>query len=901
MSLLPRREDMYWADATAPDGFVLDGMRYDGQAVANGAKVAEGDKVLVARTTHGLTPGRRRGMVILQSSSGATRRARSRPYFNLSTITFGVWSVPEGMARISYGLAATAQTLPDPEWPGTDDISEAISRLTGGGFDFASQIDKADPTGLVRYDVGSDHFLLLYYWESGGTDQGAPRLSLYNLGTSGFDVTAERVQDSGTPRNVSVWERFRSERRQGYLFHLVDPAAALDPLLVIVAHGNSAMGAGDGGGFWVRRHQQLGLGNTSYSKWQAWTADAILDRASGTDFFSGKYYKPIERSGGIAAADMCAFECYWTGWAHIDNPDKFDDDHAAEERSRLHSYRLAVTPAEGETPAAVTVTASTSNLQTFAADSLAVPIWEILACGIFDRNTVEYDVEGSPELREQGSQLQILSTRWPYSATDRAFWIQVSVQARVASLTVPRILTAKLKCTDSSLTLINARQPDNTLQFPYSTWLTEQVAALEATIPEYLDYAHGGSYTSQFRGSGTPRKIYDFELEACVDDLQIDPETGEPIEPPTPIQYQISVLIGTVPEVYFLGLGTAFNSAIASLPAEGLIIPMPLPPDQIYFQTDTWIEDNAGKNYGLIPGGCFDKANNHFQIEIYPKRLVVGLELSTNGDYTGPFPTDGVEETEDYTSANYGDALGSPYAECFVPFTAPSIAHNYTAQEARYSSIQTYYRTRLVYTNSAGVETQIDISCPVTLTSETPRYEGYSIPLNVIAWGCSGQAGSEVLWILRQWPRGHDGTEQEYATVQDVIDLCELHLELRLAADPDTVLGRTSLRPTSDVGSYALLPYLAYAPKFNLGVDSDGFAWCHAWTQWLEDESDTDPVHAFAAVKWTTVIVKDDHVTVAGARPPSGFPHIVEAAVAVAADGRYTWIDDCATLRGRAL
>lgn len=83
MSLLPRREDMFWADATAPDGFMLDGMRYDGQAVANGAKVAEGDKVFVARTAHGLTPGRRRGMVILQSSHGATRRGMSRDFFGV--------------------------------------------------------------------------------------------------------------------------------------------------------------------------------------------------------------------------------------------------------------------------------------------------------------------------------------------------------------------------------------------------------------------------------------------------------------------------------------------------------------------------------------------------------------------------------------------------------------------------------------------------------------------------------------------------------------------------------------------------------------------------------------------------------------------------------------------------
>jgi hypothetical protein len=92
LSLLPRREDMFWADATAPDGFLLDGMRYDGQAVANGAKVAEGDKVLVARTTHGLTPGRRRGMVILQSSHGGTRRARSRAFFSMEpAITVGLW------------------------------------------------------------------------------------------------------------------------------------------------------------------------------------------------------------------------------------------------------------------------------------------------------------------------------------------------------------------------------------------------------------------------------------------------------------------------------------------------------------------------------------------------------------------------------------------------------------------------------------------------------------------------------------------------------------------------------------------------------------------------------------------------------------------------------------------
>lgn len=91
MSLLPRREDMYWADAIAPDGFLLDGMRYEGQAVANGARVAEGDKVLVARTTHGLSPGRRRGMVILQSSHGGTRKARSRPFFDLVAITIGLW------------------------------------------------------------------------------------------------------------------------------------------------------------------------------------------------------------------------------------------------------------------------------------------------------------------------------------------------------------------------------------------------------------------------------------------------------------------------------------------------------------------------------------------------------------------------------------------------------------------------------------------------------------------------------------------------------------------------------------------------------------------------------------------------------------------------------------------
>lgn len=117
MSLLPRREDMFWADATAPDGFVLDGMRYDGQAVAHGAKVAEGDKVLVARTTHGLTPGRRRGMVILQSSHGGLRRGMSRDFFGTGAIVFALWPQSGGNPFNANGILEPTLS---PSWGSFD-------------------------------------------------------------------------------------------------------------------------------------------------------------------------------------------------------------------------------------------------------------------------------------------------------------------------------------------------------------------------------------------------------------------------------------------------------------------------------------------------------------------------------------------------------------------------------------------------------------------------------------------------------------------------------------------------------------------------------------------------------------------------------------------------------------
>jgi len=142
VSLLPRREDMYWADAIAPDGFLLDGMRYDGQAVANGAKVTQGDKVLVARTAHGLTPGRRRGMVILQSSHGATRRGRSRPFFNAGLVV-GLWqqsegfpSLPGGPLQVSDMPAFGASALFNPGLP-----SGAERRIGWSGTALASSGD----------------------------------------------------------------------------------------------------------------------------------------------------------------------------------------------------------------------------------------------------------------------------------------------------------------------------------------------------------------------------------------------------------------------------------------------------------------------------------------------------------------------------------------------------------------------------------------------------------------------------------------------------------------------------------------------------------------------------------------------------------------------------------------
>jgi len=157
VSLLPRREDMFWADATAPDGFVLDGMRYDGQAVANGAKVAQGDKVLVARTTHGLTPGRRRGMVILQSSHGATRRGRSRPFFSLTGL--GIWIQAEGTAYLSQsGLApVNFPTGPDVIFDLSGSASEeyGMDRLLGiahhnGTFFIATYVENATLDGYEK-------------------------------------------------------------------------------------------------------------------------------------------------------------------------------------------------------------------------------------------------------------------------------------------------------------------------------------------------------------------------------------------------------------------------------------------------------------------------------------------------------------------------------------------------------------------------------------------------------------------------------------------------------------------------------------------------------------------------------------------------------------------------------
>lgn len=151
MSLLPRREDMFWADATAPDGFMLDGMRFDGQAVANGAKVAEGDKVLVARTTHGLTPGRRRGMVILQSSHGATRRGRSRPFFQTG-IGIGAWDQQWGNP---YTNGASVTSAVNPDAP--DDAHRC--------FEWSANPDDVDdplyltPLGLVAHKAGKIWFV----------------------------------------------------------------------------------------------------------------------------------------------------------------------------------------------------------------------------------------------------------------------------------------------------------------------------------------------------------------------------------------------------------------------------------------------------------------------------------------------------------------------------------------------------------------------------------------------------------------------------------------------------------------------------------------------------------------------------------------------------------------------
>lgn len=196
MSLLPRREDMYWADATAPDGFLLDGMRYDRQAVANGARVAEGDKVFVARTTHGLTPGRRRGMVILQSSHGGRQRGMSRDFFGSGAIvTLVAWIQSNaGSGQNAVGGRVNSSLL-DPRNETTD------WRLPTG------VTEGADNPGLRAYGLARAN-VPTRNWETGDLAGGEtdcyvtawPRQE--EGGSIGLYVGAWRVSD-----RVPLWER----------------------------------------------------------------------------------------------------------------------------------------------------------------------------------------------------------------------------------------------------------------------------------------------------------------------------------------------------------------------------------------------------------------------------------------------------------------------------------------------------------------------------------------------------------------------------------------------------------------------------------------------------------------------------------------------------------------------
>lgn len=826
-------------------------------------------------------------------------RARKRPYIigvagsagwgKPAAPLLGVWPCPEGAPWLSYGAASPQPLL---ALGGSAILSEALERYQfgSGTFDYASQKTLTDPTGLVRYTVGKEDFLAVCWgrYLVASERRGKMGLRVRNLTTASWaDTIFSSRQIARLPGPVFG---FHPSRREGQLFHCQHPADPSKAFLFAVHPGSATKISGDpgptGNSFSVLAHGQATEHVFEF------TANAVLDRPDpGPDPETGKVWAPVERSGSVAVAAMCLLECYWTSWLKADEDDPVEADYSDSSRAKIHLYKVH--------PDTFELTSFTKELREVLVAALPT-LSEILACGIIAPYQLSvYDSEADTESAlTAGYQLQLASTRWPFHPDRNSFQLQLGVKIKQSGIHTPRALSAEIRLEDGTIALLgNPRAPEQTIEEPYSGFLTDEQTRLEGLVTPYIE----GSYGYSFFAASTGQLIYfqSFVTDACEPLEGYGDTENYPDQAQFFWRYQLA--IANASEQFWAGLATARMALTAAAPVAGEIVQFPLP-TQIGFDANLYFDpsrlpviEHAGRNFGQTPAGVV-AGGKTFTCEARPQRVATALTFYTNDEeYAGERPS-GVEESKAWPTYDDWDPDHQisdwfRYSPCWVAIPElPTKVHGTVPMQAEYGSLEIYFRSWLVITDGSTV-TGFDISCRFQLSDTTPRFDSYSAAFNIFQWSVRGT----VIFILRLWPSDWTGPDSTYSDLSEVLGKLEPHLEVRSVSSPTTVLARRRLRPSADTEG-AWSPVHNYPPHMLTNENDAGRTWVHVWTEWSEP-GEANPRHATARCVWTgSALSVSDQVTEAIAKP-SGRPSLLESTVAVAADKRIYWIDDCNAIK----
>jgi len=864
-----RQEGVYPVIMTGPDSFILHGQEYTGKPSIAG-RLGEDDRAFVA--FRGI--GRRLPVIFAKATQGSDQR--NSPF---ASILYGLWDCPEGGPWIAWGASAAQPAI---DWDGSETLSQSIDRILSGGgtFEYANQKTRTEPTGLVRYTIGENEFFAAVWGKylTNGATAGSLVFRVRNLTTSSWLASALVLSpDIG---RIEGPAGFLPNRREGQLFHTQNEAGA--HFMFLVFPGSAFTSRNKGRQFWVFPPDAPGSAYT-----YTFTTDNILDRPVEDpeadpipDPETGKIYNPIERSGSIAVANMCLLECYWTAWQAADE-DLVSTDMQSTDRAVMHLYKI-----DGATGG---VTSYNKSLRAALVDAFSGgdDLDKISSCGIFDANEVLYKFEGDDGISTvaAGYQRQMIPSRWPFHPTRNSFMFDVAVQLKTSGdARVPRALTGEIKLSDGSLALLGTpRQPNATIEEPYTGFIDAQMALLEADLPAY-DY--GGEYILESADTGVPIMFLSYETESCDYYPRTDPEHTPPVN------WQYGRFRGAVQEQFWVGLNATQAATVAATPVEGSILFFPLPS----IGTQTPSEDNQGENSGFVPAGIIDDGKK-YSFEARPQRYVASLEPIANAEYDGPveYPN-GIEETNSWPTWDDWDPGVTPnerYEACFQGIgELPTKYHTSIAIEAHYDQISFYYRSFLIV-HDGSTATEVDVTCRIKLSDF--RFDSYGLFANIFQWAIKGG----ILFILRLWPGGWTDSTS-YADEAAATAKLEPHLELRDVTDLDTVLARQRLRPAADTG-VAWNPVLNYAPHMLTGVGGDGKPWAHVWHEW-KASGDTHPRHAVTQAIWggeDGLAVSED--VSSSAERPTGRPSLPESYVSMAVDSSVYWIDDCQSIKVKSI